>query len=167
MLIKAVTVDLTLKFRYQKVLVLLTAKKSDKVKTLKKRLAEALNETNVLNNSASNSATLLDDEDIDIPKPSFEVDDIPIPKPSFETASETNKDNDKDVKTEKELISQLTEEDIKLALPNDFEFITFKELKDSEVLDTLKDNDIIAFTPSLEDNFEIEVIRDEEGEDDQ
>ncbi|CDO55784.1 conserved hypothetical protein [Geotrichum candidum] len=163
----AVSVDITLKFRYQKTLVLLTAKKSDTVKKLKKQLVEALNETNVLRNSSLEGATLLEDHEIDIPKPSFEVEDIPIPKPSFETGGESSNDEKKEEKTEEktEETRQLKEEDIKIALPGDSEFTSFKELKDSDVLGTLKDNDVVAFTPSQEDEFEIEIIRDEEGED--
>lgn len=157
------SVDITLKFRYQKTLVLLTAKKSDTVKKLKKQLVEALNETNVLKNSSLEGATLLEDHEIDIPKPSFEVEDIPIPKPSFETGGESSNDEKKEEKTEE--TCQLKEEDIKIALPGDSEFTSFKELKDSDVLGTLKDNDVVAFTPSQEDEFEIEIIRDEEGED--
>ena len=157
------SVDITLKFLYQKTLVLLTAKKSDTVKKLKKQLVEALNETNVLRNSSLEGATLLEDHEIDIPKPSFEVEDIPIPKPSFETGGESSNDEKKEEKTEE--TRQLKEEDIKIALPGDSEFTSFKELKDSDVLGTLKDNDVVAFTPSQEDEFEIEIIRDEEGED--
>jgi hypothetical protein len=140
----------------------LTAKKSDTVKTLKKRLVEALNETNALSNSSLNGATLLEDDEIDIPKPSFEVEDIPIPKPSFEIESESS-NGEKEEKIKE--THQLMEADIKVALPEDSEFTIFKELKDSDVLGTLKDNDVIAFTPSQEDEFEIEIIRDEEGED--
>lgn len=166
---QAPTVDLTLKLKYQKLVVLVYAKKSETFLGLKKKLAEALNESGVLESGDQGGVLEDDDGDIVIPKPAFATggDDIEIPTPGFDTGDKKNDSADKTEGQETERPEDVTASDIKLALPtraNDGTYSFFAQVKDTDKLDTiagLKEGDTIAFALD-DDEFEIAVMNDEE-----
>lgn len=152
-------------------MVLLYAKKSEKFKVLKEKLAEILNESNVFTEEGGDILEA-DEDEIPIPKSSFATaddgDDVDIPKQSFETATEDTAKETAGANGLKQ--DPVTAADIRLALPtkgNDGTYTFFAEVKDEDKLDSvagLKDGDDIAFAVD-EDEFEITAMKDEEEED--
>lgn len=131
---------ITLKFKYKRTTVVLLVDSTKSVASIKEELCFALNNTNALG-IVDNDDEGLDDE-IDIPKPSFETEDS-------ETKAEDKNDSNSYVESSK----------IKLAFVKNDDCSDFKEmsddamsLKDLEV----KDKMIIAFSISDSD-FQIDV----------
>lgn len=148
--------------------VLVYAKKTDKVLAIKTKLVEALNKSNVLSNAVNKATTTIEDDEIDIPKPSFETDDeIPIPKPSLDTADDTSGPGEEpNAETE-----ELSVQDIKLGRPvksaGDGIITGYIEISDKEKLESipgLKDGDVLAFVASPDAEFDISVMTEDDGD---
>lgn len=142
---------------------LVYAKKTEKGLAIKKKLVEALNESKVFSNDENGTATIEDDlDEIPIPKSSFDTDDIPIPKSSFDTG-----DVKIEVKNEPE---ELLATDIRLGIPiksGDGTITGYAEFSNQDKLESisgLRDGDVLAFATGPEEEFEIAIMTDDDGE---
>lgn len=167
---KAPLPDFTLKLKCQKITVLVYAKKSDTALDIKTKLAKALNDSKVFSGDSNGITTIEDDlDDIEIPKPSFDTDDIPVPKPSFATNDDKDTENPPSDNAETEP-EEILVEDIRLAIPTkaaDGAITGYTEFSDKEKLAGItgfRDRDVLAFVVSPEDEFEITVMLDDEGD---
>ncbi|VVT53695.1 uncharacterized protein SAPINGB_P003703 [Magnusiomyces paraingens] len=189
-------VPITIRFKYNSITVYVSIKPTETVVDLKEKLAEALNETKVLNRKIKTISTkkLLgepgDDEDEDEDEDDEEEEDIDIPMPSFATSSsstskkEQNKQekiNEKDEaeqqnKKEPDVIySTILPENIKVGRPIRENDVTsgFTEIKSTAngkpqklELAGITSNMTLAFTPTQENDFVVNVMADDYYRDD-
>jgi hypothetical protein len=138
---KAASVSLTLRLKSRRTTVVLVLPGNSTLTSLKTCLANALNETNVLN------------EDAD--------DDLPVPASSFETSTSSKQPDNSE---------EILSDSIRLAIPNDKGDLGkgWAELTKG-TLDAagVKEYSILAFTVDGSDDFDIDVPTNEDPDDEQ